>query len=384
MKTIRRWQWLSLTLFLAVSLLAGCSGNDGAAGAPGLPGAPGAPGVPGAPGAPGTPGLAGTLSVQGTVLGDAAAAVAPLPPTGAVAALAGGAPPTAPLATPLAVVLVDESGNVAASQLVSAANGNFFLDVPAGHSYIMLFRDGSASGKTISHLVVDPVTGRLIFSLPKGSPNVDLGEIFIDSQLGTAETVTAHDLAESTVAFNLANIEWMGFSDIPTEGTPSPLFGAEPFTQQMILFEEFGTEEMPAAAAVNFTPFPRPQNAQSGPLPGDLEAFLQQPGFDPYPTRLANASIANPWNPDIETYLLRKLIVPPGSAPGTVAGPGEGRPAGETWAHQRWDEPALHPQKYFTTAQAGARNNGGLRDTKQRHGYALGEFGPNGLYHTVF
>jgi FtsP/CotA-like multicopper oxidase with cupredoxin domain len=33
---------------------------------------------------------------------------------------------------------------------------------------------------------------------------------------------------------------------------------------------------------------------------------------------------------------------------------------------------------------AAARTNGGFRDGKQRHGYAVGEFGPGGLYSTVF
>ena len=30
-------------------------------------------------------------------------------------------------------------------------------------------------------------------------------------------------------------------SNVPTNGKPSPLFGAQSFTQQMLLFEEFGT-----------------------------------------------------------------------------------------------------------------------------------------------
>ena len=28
--------------------------------------------------------------------------------------------------------------------------------------------------------------------------------------------------------------------------------------------------------------------------------------------------------------------------------------------------------------------NGGFRDAKQLHGYSVGEFGPGGLYHTVY
>ncbi|EJM48534.1 hypothetical protein PMI26_00647, partial [Pseudomonas sp. GM33] len=31
---------------------------------------------------------------------------------------------------------------------------------------------------------------------------------------------------------------------IPTNGKPSPLFGAQPYTQQLLLLEEFGTEKL--------------------------------------------------------------------------------------------------------------------------------------------
>ncbi|RPJ08145.1 MAG: hypothetical protein EHM36_05845, partial [Deltaproteobacteria bacterium] len=33
-------------------------------------------------------------------------------------------------------------------------------------------------------------------------------------------------------------------ANVPTNGRPSPLFGAQSFTQQMLLFEEFGTEPL--------------------------------------------------------------------------------------------------------------------------------------------
>ena len=35
-------------------------------------------------------------------------------------------------------------------------------------------------------------------------------------------------------------------ANVPTNGIPSPLFGAKPFTQQLLLFEEFGTEPLDA------------------------------------------------------------------------------------------------------------------------------------------
>jgi FtsP/CotA-like multicopper oxidase with cupredoxin domain len=57
----------------------------------------------------------------------------------------------------------------------------------------------------------------------------------------------------------------------------------------------------------------------------------------------------------------------------------EGRPPGEWFAHQRWGE--FEPSFYFQSAQAGARTNSGLRDTYQRHGFAVGEFAPGGLYY---
>src|SRR6185369_16868802 len=35
-------------------------------------------------------------------------------------------------------------------------------------------------------------------------------------------------------------------ANVPTNGRPSPLFGARPFTQQLLLFEEFGPEPLDA------------------------------------------------------------------------------------------------------------------------------------------
>src|SRR5262249_27792879 len=58
----------------------------------------------------------------------------------------------------------------------------------------------------------------------------------------------------------------------------------------------------------------------------------------------------------------------------------EGRPSGEFFAHQRFDE--FPSQVYFQSAQAGARVNNGLRDTMQLHRYALGESAPGGLYYS--
>lgn len=48
----------------------------------------------------------------------------------------------------------------------------------------------------------------------------------------------------------------------PTNGKPSPLFGAQPFTQQLLLFEEFGPEKLdPTTPAPELT-FPVPTSAR--------------------------------------------------------------------------------------------------------------------------
>jgi cytochrome c peroxidase/FtsP/CotA-like multicopper oxidase with cupredoxin domain len=177
-----------------------------------------------------------------------------------------------------------------------------------------------------------------------------------------------------------------GGYNIPTGAPPSPLFGAQPFTQKMIRFEEFGPEIMPAEAdIIQQGSFPLPVSAQSGPVGVALDNFLAQDIF-PYPVISASqnpteAYELNPWKADIEAFLGRGLSAPPA----------EGRPPGQWWAHQRYTE--FPPKVYFQTAQAGARVNGGARDNKQRHQYTLGEFGKgvdgisgtadDGLYHNT-
>ncbi|MEJ8838313.1 multicopper oxidase domain-containing protein [Ramlibacter sp. AN1133] len=167
----------------------------------------------------------------------------------------------------------------------------------------------------------------------------------------------------------------------PTNGLPSPMFGALPFTQKLLMFEEFGPEKLDPAVQAGTLPFPRPSAgvapeqeavvSRSGPASADLDAFLKQAGISPFPQRESNTSLQNPWKPDIELFLGRFLTDPPA----------EGRPPGEGWAHQRWNE--FYPQAYYKTVQAGSRVNGGLRDSKQMHGYKVGEFGPGGLYYNT-
>jgi FtsP/CotA-like multicopper oxidase with cupredoxin domain len=179
------------------------------------------------------------------------------------------------------------------------------------------------------------------------------------------DTGTSEDAGVNINAGNLADSG--GNFDIPTGAPPSPLFGAQPWTQRMLRFEEFGPESLPCETCVSpGDPFPSPPNADSGPDSQDLDDYLRQ-GIYPYPTRHANETDRNPWETQIETFLGRQLDDPPC----------EGRPPGENWAHQRWDE--FYPEIYFNTAQAGARTNLGLRDARQSHGYAVGEWGPTVL-----
>ena len=166
-----------------------------------------------------------------------------------------------------------------------------------------------------------------------------------------------------------------GGFNIPTGSAPSPLsFNGKlvkPFTQKMWRFEEFGSQRLPAEGSyVPGGSFPLPVNNQSGPDAVALDVFLGQ-NIYPFPTKDSNVTDTNPWWSDIQDFLGRPLLNPPA----------EGRAPGQWWSHQRYEE--FYPQNYVQTAQAGARDNGGLRDENQRHGYSLGEFGPGGLYHNT-
>jgi len=159
-----------------------------------------------------------------------------------------------------------------------------------------------------------------------------------------------------------------GGGNIPTGGSPSPLFGAQPYTQKLLLFEEFGTQVMPTSYG-NYPPLPQALVAEDCPPSNALDQFLRQPLY-PAPSRECNELSENPWTSQIEQYIGRQIL----------HAPGEGRPPGEGWSHQRYTE--FPPAVYFQSAQTGARTNGGVRDTRQRHNYRSGEFGPGGLYNT--
>ena len=160
---------------------------------------------------------------------------------------------------------------------------------------------------------------------------------------------------------------------IPTGAPASPLFGAQPFTQDMMLFEEFGTKPYVGTACTTCVPVPQPQldpglsKCTLGPASTDIDTFLKQQ-LSPGTTRLANTASPNPWKATISACIGQALNA-------TFA---EGRPSGEWFARQRWSE--FPPKVYFQTAQTGARTNTGMRDTNQRHKYLNGEFKPGGLY----
>jgi len=163
-----------------------------------------------------------------------------------------------------------------------------------------------------------------------------------------------------------------GRFNVPTNGPPSPLYGAQPFSQQMLRFEEFGPEKLKfkKKKPKHWKELPVPADAQSAPDGGMLEGFLAQRIW-PNPTKFANTEDQNPWQDVIADYLGRELDHPPA----------EGRPPGLGWSHQRWEE--FKPEIYFQTAMAGARTNGGFRDSNQGHKYKKGEFGKKGLYHNT-
>lgn len=158
--------------------------------------------------------------------------------------------------------------------------------------------------------------------------------------------------------------------DIPTGAAASPLFGATPFSQKMLMFEEFGVRPMPTTECINCKTITPPQNCTTSSPAVKVDNLIKQRLF-PMPTREANLSRPNPWADRIGDCIGRKL------ATSYI----EGRPPGEMYSHQRWDEFA--PKAYFTSVQAGARPNGGARDAMQMHQYKVGEFGPGGLYHNT-
>ena len=158
--------------------------------------------------------------------------------------------------------------------------------------------------------------------------------------------------------------------NVPTDLPASPLTfsgqTATEWTQKMMLFEEFGTKAVPGSTCPSCQPLPAPATCNES--ASGLDAFLTQPLW-PAATRVANTSLQNPWASKVSSC----LSIPMGTSAT------EGRPSGEWFAHQRWTE--FTPKVYFKSAQAAARDNGGLRNAQQRHHWAVGEFKSTGLYY---
>lgn len=216
-------------------------------------------------------------------------------------------------------------------------------------------------------VVEDPsqLTGPAFGDLPEGLHEANEGA-FEGGTTGTgADAAIANVLPADEQRDN-------GVFNVPTNGAPSPLYNAQPFTQKMLRFEEFGAGplDLEASKPSEWESLPTPQDSQSIPDGSDLEDFLSQEIW-PIPTKFANDIDENPWKEEIESYLGRDLETPPA----------EGRPPGLGWSHQRWEE--FTPESYFQTAMTGARTNLGFRDAKQDHGYSLGEFADGGLYHNT-
>ena len=184
-------------------------------------------------------------------------------------------------------------------------------------------------------------------------------------------TGTEHDTAVNSAIPESELISGRSY-DVPTGSRPSPLFGARPFTQMMLRFEEFGTRSMPTSYtyAQPLESVPIPADPTQCPDPATMDGYLAQSLY-PEPGRHAETSEGNPWRPLISQFLGHDC----------PEAPAEGRPAGEAWSHQRYDE--FPPQAWFQSCLTGSRTNNGLRDQAQMHGYNLGEFGPGGLYHNT-
>ena len=91
----------------------------------------------------------------------------------------------------------------------------------------------------------------IVGDLPDGLEHANHGA-FVGS---TVEAVTANNVRQPDA------LQGGGF-DLPTGGLPSPLFGAQPFTQQMLRFEEFGCDTL-APATAPCIPLPIAADAQS-------------------------------------------------------------------------------------------------------------------------
>ena len=81
------------------------------------------------------------------------------------------------------------------------------------------------------------LTDLIIGDLPEGLEHANKGA-FEGGATGTAADASIHNVIQEDAQRE------DGTFNVPTNGPPSPLFGAEPFSQQMLRFEEFGTKRL--------------------------------------------------------------------------------------------------------------------------------------------
>src|SRR5215218_9867039 len=91
-------------------------------------------------------------------------------------------------------------------------------------------------------------------------------------------------------------------ANIPTGAPRSPLLnGATPFSQKLLLFEEFGLQSMPTVADSGAR-LPIPGACNDSPGSSALDAFLAKP-LSPAPAEEANVADQNPWRAKINACL---------------------------------------------------------------------------------
>ncbi len=120
--------------------------------------------------------------------------------TGTVVSVQAAALSSSAIADTVAVVVVNEGGQVADSALT---RGDFTLSVPARHDYCLVFRDRQVSGATLGVLSVASSGGskRGVFTLPNAGTAIDLGAVTLYTASGRAvssRSITADLVAPAT------------------------------------------------------------------------------------------------------------------------------------------------------------------------------------------
>ncbi|MHB8763911.1 MAG: thrombospondin type 3 repeat-containing protein, partial [Deferrisomatales bacterium] len=101
-----------------------------------------------------------------------------------------------PFTAPVAAVIVDQAGARVVQATITPPATRFTLaNVPTGRDYVIVFRDGSATGRTLGVLVADDASGRTVFAVPAGSGNIELGALEIDLRTGRAKARSGLALA---------------------------------------------------------------------------------------------------------------------------------------------------------------------------------------------